>query len=172
MEIAIETANPDDVAQIVRVEHAADTRFATVGLQIVLDLPATGAEDYATAQALGRLFVARRGDGRVVGFAHTEVLDGQAHLEQLSVHPDAAGHGIGARLVKDAEVWALRQGHGRMTLCTYRDVPWNGPYYERLGWRVLPSADLGPELRALRERERVLGLEVQPRQAMVKDLRP
>ena len=31
-----------------------------------------------------------------------------------------------------------------MTLRTYRDVPWNAPYYERHGWRVVPAADEGP----------------------------
>ena len=36
-----------------------------------------------------------------------------------------------------------------MTLTTFRDVPWNAPYYERLGFTVVEPADQGPELRAL-----------------------
>ena len=35
----------------------------------------------------------------------------------------------------------------RLTLTTFTDVPWNRPYYERLGFTVLD--DLGPELAAL-----------------------
>jgi hypothetical protein len=57
-----------------------------------------------------------------------------------------------------------------MTLTTFRDVPWNGPYYTRLGWSALPAADLPPELAAARRHERDLGLDQWPRQAMAKNL--
>ncbi|HMT34071.1 MAG TPA: hypothetical protein PKA99_15695, partial [Dermatophilaceae bacterium] len=56
------------------------------------------------------------------------------------------------------------------TLRTFTHVPWNGPYYERLGWRVLPEAECGPQMRALAEHERAIGLTRWPRQAMVLDL--
>jgi len=57
-----------------------------------------------------------------------------------------------------------------MTLITYRDVPWNGPWYRRIGWEVVEEDRLMPELRALRKRERVAGLDVCPRQVMEKYL--
>jgi hypothetical protein len=57
-----------------------------------------------------------------------------------------------------------------MTLTTFRDVPWNGPYYTRLGWSALPAADLPPELAAARQHERDLGFDEWPRQAMAKSL--
>jgi hypothetical protein len=57
-----------------------------------------------------------------------------------------------------------------MTLTTFRDVPWNGPYYTRLGWSTLHAADLPPELAAARKQERDLGLDEWPRQAMAKSL--
>ncbi|WP_234423833.1 hypothetical protein [Intrasporangium calvum] len=57
-------------------------------------------------------------------------------------------------------------------MTTYRDVPWNGPYYQRLGWDVLADDDLGPQLRAIRDHERASGLEIQARQAMGKPLSP
>ncbi|MGO9907868.1 MAG: hypothetical protein ACLPY3_19445 [Solirubrobacteraceae bacterium] len=41
-----------------------------------------------------------------------------------------------------------------LTLTTFRDVPWNAPYYARLGFVVLEAGEQGPELRALIERER------------------
>ncbi len=50
-----------------------------------------------------------------------------------------------------------------MTLTTFADVPWNGPYYRRLGWRDLPAAELGPELAAIRRHEASLGLDAWPR---------
>ena len=57
-----------------------------------------------------------------------------------------------------------------MTLTTFRDVPWNGPYYARLGWSTLHAADLPPGLAAARQQERDLGLDEWPRQAMAKSL--
>jgi len=57
-----------------------------------------------------------------------------------------------------------------MTLTTFSDVPWNGPYYARLGWSALPEAGLPPELAAARQHERDLGLDQWPRQAMTKSL--
>lgn len=80
-------------------------------------------------------------------------------------------HRIGAHLMQACEQWAAAHGYDRITLCTYRDVPWNGPYYQRLGWTILAEAGMGAQLRALWQHERDLGLEVQPRQAMVKSLR-
>jgi hypothetical protein len=48
-------------------------------------------------------------------------------------------------------------------------VPWNRPYYERLGFAVLEEAAAGPELRAVRDRERARGVDANgPRVCMVK----
>ncbi len=35
-----------------------------------------------------------------------------------------------------------------MTLITFRGVPWNAPYYERLGFRELAESEVTPELAA------------------------
>jgi hypothetical protein len=37
-----------------------------------------------------------------------------------------------------------------MTLVTFRGVPWNAPYYERLGFRELAASDVTPGLAARR----------------------
>ena len=57
-----------------------------------------------------------------------------AHLEQLSVHPDHAGHGIGRALLRAGCAWAAEHGYAEITLATYRDVPWNGPFYASEGF--------------------------------------
>jgi GNAT superfamily N-acetyltransferase len=78
-------------------------------------------------------------DGVVVGYVYVVVVDGGMHVEQVTIDPAVARRGVGRALLD-----ALG---GPLTLTTYRDVPWNGPYYERLGFRV--HDDPGPELRAL-----------------------
>jgi GNAT superfamily N-acetyltransferase len=89
---------------------------------------------------------------------HVLDLDGNAHLEQISVRPESQRRGIGAALVLAAMAEARRQGHDRMTLCTYRDVPWNGPFYAGLGFTEV--TELAPYERRLREHERRLGLDI------------
>jgi GNAT superfamily N-acetyltransferase len=106
-----------------------------------------------------------------VGFARLEEVDGQAHLEQLSVYPDAAGAGVGRALVEAALTWARTQGYTSMTLCTFAGVPFNAPFYASCGFAEVRNP--GGELAALREHERQLGLDaLGERVAMRADLDP
>jgi hypothetical protein len=57
-----------------------------------------------------------------------------------------------------------------MTLTTFLEVPWNGPYYQRLGFRHLPPGDEGPQLRLIREKERAHGLDAWPRGSMRREI--
>ncbi len=107
------------------------------------------------------------GVAEVVGFIRVEIVDGVPHVEQLSVIPRHQRHGIGSALLAAATIWARAAGFARMTLRTFRDVPFNGPFYARRGWRAIADADTGPEMAALRSTEERLGLLVWPRQTMV-----
>ena len=64
------------------------------------------------------------------------------------------------------------EGRAALTLTTFRDVPWNAPYYRRLGFAVLASADQGPQLRALVAREAATIPGGAPRVAMRRAVRP
>ncbi|WP_233494272.1 hypothetical protein [Renibacterium salmoninarum] len=56
-----------------------------------------------------------------------------------------------------------------MTLCTFRDVSFNAPFYARCGFAVLEEP--ANQLLALRQRERELGLDgLGVRVAMMTDL--
>jgi GNAT superfamily N-acetyltransferase len=148
-DVAVRPATAVDLAQLPDVETAADELFRARG---VLDLPPAGsAEERAAAW---RVLVAGR---PVRGFAVLERVDGEVHLEQLSVHPSAMRQGIGAALLAASVEEARAAGAGRVSLLTYADVPWNGPWYARHGWRE--TADLGPGLQALRDHERAAGLD-------------
>jgi GNAT superfamily N-acetyltransferase len=105
-----------------------------------------------------------------VGYLLLDAVDGAAHIEQVSIHPGHARQGLGRALIGRAAVWARAGGLTALTLTTYVGVPWNGPYYERLGFRYLAREEETPGLRAVREHERAAGLDAWPRAAMRRDL--
>lgn len=143
-------ALPDELARLPALELASDSLLAG-WVDGPLPGPATAAELAASAAVL----VA--GDARV-GFARLEVVDGDAHLEQLSVHPAHARQGWGGRLLEASCRWAAGAGHRRITLCTFADVPFNAPLYRRAGFVELPPP-WGPGLTAARRREQAAGLD-------------
>jgi GNAT superfamily N-acetyltransferase len=158
---AIRVARPDEYDALRSIEAAADDMFADVGIG---PFPQSEDDDHL-AQAAVVFVVGDPADG----FACVEVVDGAAHIWQLSVHPRAARRGRGTQLVKSVCDWAAVNGLPAVTLTTFRDVAWNGPFYARLGFRELE--DLSPGLAAMREHERIIGDDdFGPRIAMRKDL--
>lgn len=118
------------------------------------DFPPPGtAEEYA--QAFHIMVVGRP----PVGFVRLEVVDGQAHLEQLAVSPENAGQGLGRALVAAAKAWAHEAGFTAMTLTTFSQVPFNAPFYATCGFVELPADSWGTELAALRREEVASGLD-------------
>ncbi|MGH3546125.1 MAG: GNAT family N-acetyltransferase, partial [Mycobacteriales bacterium] len=147
----IRPAGSADFALLPAIEAAADTLFGATGIG-PLPPPSTSGE-LAAARVL--LVV---GDPPV-GFARIEELDGAAHLEQLSVHPDRARRGIGTALLAGALDWATESGYPTATLITFADVACNAPFYARNGFVGVTDGDLSAGLRRLRQREVALGLD-------------
>jgi N-acetylglutamate synthase-like GNAT family acetyltransferase len=102
----------------------------------------------------------------------TVPVDGCLHVEQLSTAPAAARRGLGRALLDHAAGLAKAGGVPALTLTTFADVPWNGPYYERCGFRVLADDELTPGLREIRAHEIAFGLDRWPRVCMRRDLTP
>ncbi|WP_419992647.1 GNAT family N-acetyltransferase [Streptomyces boninensis] len=161
--LGVRPAQPDDLAQLTALETAADRLFDDVGRGSLP--PPAELTELLTARCI---LVAGRPP---VGFARLDIVDGHAHLEQLSVHPDHGRQGIGASLLDAACQWAADQGHTVVTLCTFADVPWNAPFYARHGFRAVPDLQLTPGLQTLRHREAELGLDAMgPRTVMTKTI--
>ena len=142
----IRPVRPDELTLLPDLEAAADTVFEPLGIG---PLPGPGTvEEFAAA-----LIVLVAGDPPV-GLCRIDGIGtvGVAHLEQLSVHPDHAGRGIGRALLRAGCDWAAEQGYPEITLATYRDIPWNGPFYASEGFvergpvdEFLGAHDLPPE---------------------------
>jgi ribosomal protein S18 acetylase RimI-like enzyme len=93
-----------------------------------------------------------------MGFLLAARQDDDLHIIELDVHPEFARRGIGAALIDHACGEARRRGLARVTLTTFADVPWNAPYYQRLGFRVLEKDALSATLRDTLAREAGNGL--------------
>ena len=147
--VTIRRARTDDLALLPTIEAAADGLFAACGIG---PLPPPGDVEALAAA----LLVLVAGDPPI-GFARLEEVDGQAHLEQLAVDPGHTRRGVGSRLLRAAVLAARQAGYERLSLITFRDVAWNGPFYARHGFA--PVEHLTTGLSRLRERERELGLD-------------
>jgi GNAT superfamily N-acetyltransferase len=122
--------------------------------------------ELADAMTRGLLWVALENDAPV-GFAHVDMLaSDRPHLEEIDVHPNHGRRGLGTRLVRTVCQWATAAGYEHLTLTTFRAVPWNMPWYARLGFVELPMTAWRDELRQRVEAETARGLDPAARVAM------
>ncbi|MBW4457630.1 MAG: GNAT family N-acetyltransferase [Nostoc indistinguendum CM1-VF10] len=54
---------------------------------------------------------------------------------QIDVAPEHGQRGIGSALVGTVCTWAKQQGYRIVSLSTFRDIPWNAPFYSKLGFQ-------------------------------------
>ncbi len=152
------------------IEAAAAELYAGVGLGDAAANDSTSVEDFTRACGQGLLWVAAIPGGAPVGFAFAELYDGIPHLDELGVHPAHGRRGLGTALVDALCTWARGAGYAAVTLSTYVDVPWNMPWYTKLGFHVLDRGAWGPDMVGIEAAERAIGLDASPRVMMRKDL--
>lgn len=93
------------------------------------------------------------------------------HLLELNTSPAVQRQGVGKGLLASAENWARENGATYMTLFTFRDVPWNAPYYAKQGYQVFtPDFPQQSVLKELWDEEIEIGWHQAPRVAMKKFL--
>lgn len=162
----IRAARAADLAHVQAIELAAATLFAGTGLLAGDDGAPYPLASLEAAQGAGRLWVAVTADDLPAGFALADESDGEAYLAEIDVHPDHGRRGLGRRLVEIVCDWARAAGYGSVILSTFRDVPWNAPFYETVGFRVLAPQELTPALHELRAQEAAHGLRLEVRVVM------
>ncbi len=140
--MTIRLARPGDLAMLASVERAAASVFATVGMVWIADGGTLSLDDLESWQRDGTLWVAVDGADVPVGFLAAHEFDGALFIAELDVVPEQQGRGLGRLLLQAAHDYARAQGYSAMTLTTYRDIAWNGPFYKRFGFMELQP---GPE---------------------------
>jgi GNAT superfamily N-acetyltransferase len=166
----VRPAAAKDVALLPAIELAAARLFLdrlnALGLTPEMLESTNSPADFAHAQKMGRLWVAVTEQDEPVGFALLSEIDGVIHLEELDVHPTHGRRGIGAALLQQVCAWAKAAAYPGVTLSTFRDVPWNAPFYARHGFRELRPEEMTPGMVSLREGEQRRGLRTDLRVIM------
>ncbi len=167
--VDIRAGDERDLRRLQDIERAAGGCFRALGMDLVADDEPPSLTMLRRYTQNGALWVAAADDWPVA-YVMVEPVDGNAHIEQVSVDPEFARRRIGRALIEHVADRAAAAGLPALTLSTFVDVPWNAPYYERCGFRSLAPGELTPGLRKIRAEEALAGLDHWPRVCMRRDL--
>ncbi len=163
--ILIRPAVTADLPALLAVEHDSDQTFRGTDLDHVADNPPTPSDLLAPSIDEGAFWVAEQA-GEPVGFLAAGMRDGQYIIFQLSVIRAAQRQGIGARLLEQAIAHGRATGVPAVILTTFRDVPWNGPWYGKFGFVEIAEPDRSPQVKRMLAHEVEMGLDPARRCAM------
>ena len=164
LNITVRPTRPGDVTALPAIERAAGERFRDYPeLAWLAEGEVISAEQHLDYAERGLSWLALANE-LPIGFILAELHVSSLFIVELSVHLDWQGKGIGRRLIACVADQARKRGLASLTLTTFRDVPWNAPFYARLGFEMITT--LTPELREKREEETAHGLAYDARCAM------
>lgn len=158
--IRIRPAVEADLDSIIEIEIAAGELFRDAGMPDVADDPPPGRASLLQHLHRDELLVAELAAGSApAGYLLLGRLDGAGHVHQISVRPQVGRRGVGRALMAAADDWARTRGLVALTLTTYAEVPWNGPWYAALGFEIVDPARHGPQTTAIVLAEQAHGLD-------------
>ncbi len=106
-------------------------------------------------------------EDEIAGFIQLVWVDRFLHIEEVSVLPAHQNQGIAAALIAHALDLARQKDGLGVTLSTFRDVSWNGPYYSKLGFEEVSAVGLGEDYTEMRQEEHDAGLDITARCLMI-----
>ena len=146
-----------DVPALPAIERSAGVLFKTIpDLAWISSDQTTSSEAHLGFITEGLSLVAED-EGALVGFLVGTFHGGDLYIDELAVSAQHQRRGIGGDLIAAADQHARASAYAQITLTTFRHVPWNGPYYARLGFAAFtpaPASYLG----AILAREAARGL--------------
>lgn len=159
-----------DASAIRTIEFEAGQRFASVGMAGIADAPPMKLELVERKIAAREIIIAVDADATRAGFVMFEPQPARIYIQELDVLTSHAGRRIGAALIEQVAQLARTRQLTQLILSTYRDVPWNAPYYRRLGFRDIEKVELDVALIARRDAHIARGLDESKRVFMRRDL--
>ncbi|WPE22366.1 GNAT family N-acetyltransferase [Shinella zoogloeoides] len=165
--VTVRPAREDEIETLRRIERSAARAFRLIEAFSWLAVgDVQSAERHHDLIGKGTNWVAAADGDQPVGFLSAEVVGPELHIWEISVDHLHQGFGIGRRLIRHAVEQAAERGLVAVTLTTFRTIPWNCPFYERLGFETLDEATLPARLDAVLDEESEHGLPRDTRCAM------
>lgn len=166
-------ARADEAETLCQIERSAAQAFRLIEAFSWLAVgDVQSADTHRALIAAGTNWVAADDRDIPLGFLSAEITGPVLHILEISVGHLHQGFGIGRRLIDHAIETAAAGGLDAVTLTTFRTIPWNCPFYERIGFRILADEDLSPRLLTVLEQEEAHGLPRDTRCAMQLDITP
>ncbi len=134
-----------DIAAVNAVERSAGDLFIGTHMDWAVG-ETTASTPLNAAVKSDNLWVAED-SGDVIGFLLAEQMDGDFYIHELAVSTSHQRQGIGSQLIEAALGEAWDRGFRSATMTTDRQLPWNAPYYARLGFRILEDCETSPKLK-------------------------
>lgn len=158
-------------AELIRaIEYDAAQRFADIDMVGIASARPMDVDFVRRKIRASEIVIAVDRDAHCVGFVMFVQMAAGFYIEELDVLRAWAGRRIGAALMERVAGLARTAGAQRLVLSTFREVPWNAPYYRRLGFSVIADANLDERLRALRAAHVARGLDESKRVFMWREV--
>ncbi|MGF1568853.1 MAG: GNAT family N-acetyltransferase [Nodosilinea sp.] len=162
----IRSAYEEDLVLLAPIERSAANLFQRTPYSFLVSAEPLPLEFVQKRFQSGQVWVAVSRGNTVIGYAITDEVDDTLYLQQIDVEPAHGRRGVGSRLISTVCAWAKNQGYRIVSLSTFRDLPWNAPFYARLGFRILDESELTPGFQQIRLKEAEAGLPTSERVIM------
>ena len=139
-----------ELSRLVYIDDRASELFCTVGMKFNFEAshPFVIAEVERWKNAIhhgNAIFVVDPLDNPV-GFSIVNIVDNCHYLDQISVHPDFMGMGLGKKLLLASIDWSQKNA---LWLTTYSHVKWNAPWYKKLGFKEVLFSQCSPGIQKI-----------------------
>lgn len=168
----IRSARFEELPLLADIEQSASMRFLDTPYAFLVDAQPLPLDFVQQRFQAGQVWVAADQQDMAIGFALTSKVDHTLYLQEIDIDPQHGQKGLGSALVDTIRSWAKRSDYDVMSLSTFRDIPWNAPFYAKLGFRILDESELTVGFQQIRQQEREAGFPICDRVIMQCELSP
>jgi GNAT superfamily N-acetyltransferase len=168
----IRSARAEELTLLAQIERSAAILFLDTPYAFLVNSEPLSLDFVQQRFRAGQVWVAIAPDNMVVGFAITREIDDTIYLQEMDVAPAHGRRGIGSALVEIVCDWVQLQGYPTLSLSTFHNLPWNAPFYSKLGFQMLDESELSIVFKQIRQQELEAGLPISNRVIMYRELQP
>ncbi len=162
----IRSARVEELTLLAHIEKSAAIRFLDTPYAFLVDAKPLPLDFVQQRFQVGQVWVAVDRQDMVIGFAVTREVDDTIYLQEIDIEPKHGRKGLGYTLVDTIRSWARLSDYSVVSLSTFRDIPWNAPFYSKLGFLILDESELTAGFQQIRWQECEAGLPISDRVIM------